>query len=76
MQQITVGYPLNRTDFYVDMTGNAARYSEEYREEHYTKWAQGITILVCFPLFHALGSLFGLFPAFFPPRRQKVTVTF
>ena len=76
MQQITVGYPLNRTDFYVDMTGNAARYSEEYREEHYTKWAQGITILVCFPLFHALGSHFGLFPAFFPSRRQKETDPF
>lgn len=71
MDQITAGYPLDRTDFYVDMTGNAAKYSEEYRTENYTLWVQGITLLICFPLFHGLGSHFGVFPAFFPSRRRE-----
>ena len=71
MDQITTGYPLDRTDFYVDMTGNVAKYSEEYRTENYTLWVQGITLLICFPLLHGLGSHFGVFPAFFPSRRKE-----
>lgn len=71
LEQITTAYPLDRTDFYVDMTGNTARYSQEARTENHVLVVQGITILVCFPLFHALGSHFGLFPAFFPSRRRE-----
>ena len=33
---------------------------------------QLVTVLVCFPLLHALGSRSGIFPAFFPSvRREK-----
>ena len=71
LEQITTAYPLDRTDFYVDMTGNTARYSQEERAENHVLVVQGITILVCFPLLHALGSHFGLFPAFFPSRRRE-----
>ena len=31
LEQITSGYPLDRTDFYVDMAGEAVRYSQEER---------------------------------------------
>ena len=65
---------LDRTDFYVDMTGNTARYSQEERTENHVLVVQGITILACFPLLHALGSHFGLFPAFFPSRRREGAV--
>ena len=74
LEQITTAYPLDRTDFYVDMTGNTARYSQEERTENHVLVVQGITILACFPLLHALGSHFGLFPAFFPSRRREGAV--
>ena len=71
LEQITTAYPLDRTDFYVDMTGNTARYSQEERTGNHVLVVQGVTLLVCFPLLHALGSHFGLFPAFFPSRRRE-----
>ena len=35
LEQITSGYPLDRTDFYVDMAGEAVRYSQEERTENH-----------------------------------------
>jgi len=72
LEQITSGYPLDRTDFYVDMAGEAVRYSQEERTENHVIVVQLVTVLVCFPLLHALGSRSGIFPAFFPSvRREK-----
>jgi len=72
LEQITSGYPLDRTDFYVDMAGEAVRYSQEERTENHVIVVQLVTVLVCFPLLHALGSRSGIFPAFFPTvRREK-----
>ena len=72
VEQITSGYPLDRTDFYVDMAGEAVRYSQEERTENHVIVVQLVTVLVCFPLLHALGSRSGIFPAFFPTvRREK-----
>ena len=60
------------TDFYVDMAGEAVRYSQEERTENHVIVVQLVTVLVCFPLLHALGSRSGIFPAFFPTvRREK-----
>ena len=72
LEQITSAYPLDRTDFYVDMAGEAVRYSQEERTENHVIVVQLVTVLVCFPLLHALGSRSGIFPAFFPTvRREK-----
>ena len=72
LEQITSGYRLDRTDFYVDMAGEAVRYSQEERTENHVIVVQLVTVLVCFPLLHALGSRSGIFPAFFPTvRREK-----
>lgn len=71
MDQISYGPALSRTDFYVDMLGVGGRMSREDYTGRYTNTAQVAAILVCFPLFHALGSAVGLFPRFFPPRKNK-----
>ena len=71
LEQITSGYPLDRTDFYVDMAGEAVRYSQEERTENHVIVVQLVTVLVCFPLLHALGSRSGIFPAFFPTVRGE-----
>ena len=71
MQQISYGPALSRTDFYVDMLGVAGKVSQEDYNEFHTGTVQVVTILVCFPLLHALGAKLGLFPFFFAPRKKK-----
>lgn len=73
LAQITSGYPLDRTDFYVDMVGASAHYSEEDRTENIVMVVQLITLLICFPILHALGSHFGIFPAFFHFKGRRGT---
>lgn len=70
LEQITSGYPLDRTDFYVDMAGEAVRYSQEERTENHVIVVQLVTVLVCFPLLHALGSRSGIFPRFLSHRAE------
>lgn len=71
MDQISYGIPLTRTDFYVDMLGVGGKMPEEDFTRRYTGAAEAIAVLVCFPLFHALGAKLGIFPFFFPPRNKK-----
>lgn len=69
--QIEHSEPLSRTDFYVDMAGEALKVSEEDFTEAPTTLIQLLTIVVCFPIFHALGAKLGVFPYFFPPKKAK-----
>ena len=71
LKQIEMGEKLTRTDFYVDMVGEALKMNEEDFTEVPTILVQLLTIIVCFPLFHALGAKLGVFPYFFPPKKQK-----
>lgn len=61
---------LSRTDFYVDMRGTGGLVDREEYDSRWTGVVQVVTILVCFPVFHSLGSELGLFPRFFAPRRK------
>ena len=71
LSQIEHSTPLDRHDFYIDMMGSGGRLSEEdYRELPLLAVRLG-TILVCFPIFHLIGSKLGVFPYFFPPRERK-----
>ncbi|MDE6281404.1 MAG: hypothetical protein K2M15_06400 [Oscillospiraceae bacterium] len=71
IHQIEYSEPLSRTDFYVDMLGVGGKASQEVYTSSYTSVVQVVTILVCFPLIHALGARIGLFPYFFAPRRKQ-----
>ena len=71
MDQIEFREPLSRTDFYVDMLGVGGKASQEDYTSNYTGVVQMVTILICFPLIHALGARIGLFPYFFAPRKKK-----
>ena len=59
ISQITHSEPLSRTDFYIDFTGPAV-FS-----------ARVITVIIFFPLFHAIGSKLGIFPAFIGSRKKQ-----
>ena len=67
LAQIEYGYSLSRRDFYVDMKGEGGTASKEERSSSFTGITQFITFIICFPIFHALGSRLGVFPYFFPP---------
>ena len=71
MDQIEFREPLSRTDFYVDMLGVGGKASQKDYTSNYTGVVQMVTILICFPLIHALGARIGLFPYFFAPRKKK-----
>lgn len=71
IHQIEYSEPLSRTDFYVDMLGVGGKASQEDYTSSYTGVVQVVTILVCFPLIHALGARIGLFPYFFAPRKKE-----
>lgn len=71
MNQIQHGGELSRTDFYIDMRGEGGKVSQETYTGHYADIVQVVTVLICFPLFHALGAKLGLFPFFFTPRKRK-----
>lgn len=71
LSQIEHSAPLSRRDFYIDMIGTGGRMSEEDYRELPTLAVQLGTIVVCFPIFHTIGSKLGVFPCFFPPRDDK-----
>ena len=73
LSQIEYSEPLSRRDFYIDMAGNGMTMSEEsFMEIHdgYRTTVQVITVLVCFPILHTIGSKLGIFPAFFARRKK------
>lgn len=65
LNQIEYGESLTRRDFYIDMMGNGGKLSEEDYTELPKMLAQLITVFIAFPILHALGAKFGLFPYFF-----------
>ncbi len=71
INQIEYTEPLSRTDFYVDMMGNGGKLSQEDYTEPVVMLAQILTVVIFFPLFHALGSKLGIFPAFFTRKKKK-----
>jgi len=70
LKQIEYMEPLTRRDFYVDMMGNGGKLSQEDYTSTPTSVVQIATTIVCFGLFHMLGSKVGLFPPFFAPRKK------
>lgn len=69
--QIEYSEKLSRTDFYVDMLGNGGKMSEEDYTEAPITMIQCITVIVFFPIFHAIGSRLGIFPYFWAPKKKK-----
>lgn len=63
--------PLSRTDFYVDMVGDTAVLAQEQAVGGPTMLVQALTVIVLFPLFHALGSKLGIWDAYFVFRKKK-----
>lgn len=68
INQIEYKEKLSRTDFYIDMVGEAEIVSSEAFIDTPVLIIEVFTTLILFPLFHALGSHFGLFPYFFKPK--------
>lgn len=71
ISQITHSEPLSRTDFYIDMMGNSRKASQDDFTGPAVFSARVITVIIFFPLFHAIGSKLGIFPAFFGSRKKQ-----
>ena len=71
LSQIEHSAPLDCHDFYIDMIGTGGKLSEEDYRELPILLVQLATVLLCFPVFHMIGSKLGIFPYFFPPREDK-----
>ena len=71
MHQIEYKEPLSRHDFYVDMVGNGGKLSQEDYGQPVVLTVQLVVTLLFFPIFHALGATFGIFPYFFPPKKKQ-----
>lgn len=66
--QIEHSEKLSRTDFYIDMLGEGGKISKQDYTENSIMFAQILTVIIAFPIFHAIGSKIGIFPYFFPPK--------
>lgn len=71
LEQIEHSEPLSRRDFYIDMAGAAAVPAQEQALGVPKMVTQIITVAVCFPLFHALGSRLGLWGSYFAPKKRE-----
>lgn len=71
INQIEYSEPLSRKDFYVDMMGNGQKVSQEDYALPAIMLVRVITVLIFFPLFHALGAKFGIFPPFWVSKKKK-----
>lgn len=71
LDQIQYSGPLSRTDLYIDMMGNGGALNLESYCGGPKALVQVITVVVGFPLLHALGARIGLFPYFFLPKRLR-----
>ncbi len=69
LSQIEYKEPLSRRDFYIDMRGGGGKVSQEDYTESAVMLVQALTVIIFFPLFHALGSKLGIFPAFFAKKK-------
>jgi len=71
IDQIEYKEKLSRTDFYIDMVGEAEILSEESFIDTPILLIELVTTILLFPVFHAIGSHFGIFPYFFEPKERK-----
>lgn len=71
LSQIQYSEKLSRTDFYIDMIGNGGKISQEDYTELPITMIQCITVIVCFPIFHAIGARLGIFPYFWAPKKKQ-----
>lgn len=71
LHQIEYNVPLTRKDFYVDMVGNTAVMAEEQAVGAPQLIVQVLTVCICYPIFHAIGSGLGIFPRYFLPNKKK-----
>lgn len=69
--QIEYKEELDRKDFYIDMVGEAEIKSEETFVEGPIMLIQILTVVIAFPIFHAIGSKLGIFPYFIAPKNKK-----
>ena len=69
--QIEFKEPLSRHDFYIDMVGETAVASEEQVLDLSKTMTQVITVVVSFPLVHAVGAKLGLWGYYFPPKKKQ-----
>lgn len=73
LEQIEHAEPLSRTDFYIDMCGNGGKMSQETYSEGPVILVQILSVVICFPLLHMLGSKLGIFPRFFSFKKQEAS---
>ena len=71
LEQIQRRAPLSRTDFYVDMSGTGGLIYEDEYDSRWISVVQTITVVICFPILHSIGAKLGLFPYFFPPKKER-----
>ena len=71
INQIEYKEPLTRKDFYIDMLGNGGKLNEEDYVSMPSLVVQIVTVIICFALFHTLGSKIGIFPSFFSIKKEK-----
>lgn len=69
--QIEFSEPLSRRDFYIDMMGNGGKASQEDYAGPAIMLVRAVTVLIFFPLFHAIGSKLGIFPPFFVRKKKN-----
>lgn len=72
LNQIESHDPLTRRDFYVDMVGNTEILAADLALETPKIVTQVLTVFICFPIFHAIGSKLGIFPPYFSPKKKKM----
>ncbi len=73
ISQIEYSEKLSRTDFYIDMLGNGGKMSQESYIETPITMIQCITVILFFPVFHAIGAKLGIFPYFWAPKKKKAS---
>lgn len=71
LNQIEFKEPLTRTDLYIDMLGIGGKLNKEDYVESPKIISGVLTVIITFPLLHALGAKLGLFPYFFAPKNKK-----
>lgn len=71
IEQIEYREELSRKDFYIDMVGGAEVSSKEDFVEVPKLGAQILTIIIMFPILHAIGAKLGIFPYFIAPKNKK-----
>lgn len=71
LEQIEHSKKLSRYDFYIDMLGNGGKQNIEDYVEIPIIITRIVSIIVCFILFHMLGSKIGIFPYFIEPKAKK-----